>query len=171
MIRLLPEFGGSLRSHDRRRRANVVETEMQELGSTNSSSERPWKKMRSPRNPFRGSSCIIRSSKSSSVDHDQDDDHDQQILLQQSEVQREDYGETSEKKSLRGKRFLIVDDNEIQRIVAMKLISNLGGIVDLCTNGQTAFDLVRKELASREKEGNSPSLPYDYILMDCEVKH
>ena len=77
----------------------------------------------------------------------------------------------AKRKALRGKRFFIVDDNEIQRTVAMKLITNLGGIVDLCTNGQTAFDLVRTEFANREKEGNSLSLPYDYILMDCEVKH
>ena len=58
--------------------------------------------------------------------------------------------------SLRGKRVLLVDDNAINRLVAVALLERVGVIVTVATNGRDA--LLR--LASD---------PVDLILMDCQM--
>ncbi|CDP18239.1 unnamed protein product [Coffea canephora] len=69
---------------------------------------------------------------------------------------------------LKGKSVLVVDDLEVLRRVASTRISKLGARVEVCENGKEAFDKVYKVL-NDEKEINQETLPYDFIIMDCEM--
>ncbi|XP_027109545.2 histidine kinase CKI1-like [Coffea arabica] len=69
---------------------------------------------------------------------------------------------------LKGKSVLVVDDLEVLRRVASTRISKLGARVEVCENGKEAFDKVCKVL-NDEKEINQETLPYDFIIMDCEM--
>lgn len=78
--------------------------------------------------------------------------------------------QSSAEKPLSGKKILVVEDGEVLRKVATTKISKLGAVVDASENGQEAFDQVCEVLSrQRMEEGSSKSLPYDYIIMDCEV--
>jgi CheY-like chemotaxis protein len=55
-----------------------------------------------------------------------------------------------------GKKILIVEDNEINRLVARKFLEGWGLIVDEAENGKIAVELVRKN-------------PYDLIIMDLQM--
>ncbi len=55
-----------------------------------------------------------------------------------------------------GKKILLVEDNEVNRTVALRLLKKLGCTVDCAENGQLALDM----LATRE---------YDLIFMDCQT--
>lgn len=61
-----------------------------------------------------------------------------------------------ESQSASPKRILVVDDNEINQVVACKFLQKLGFEVEIARNGREAV-----EAASRT--------PYDAILMDCEM--
>jgi two-component system sensor histidine kinase/response regulator len=64
-------------------------------------------------------------------------------------------------KSLAGARILLVEDNEINQLVASEMLRNVGLQVDIAENGQFAISLV----AARMAEG----LPYDLVLMDMQM--
>jgi two-component system sensor histidine kinase/response regulator len=64
-------------------------------------------------------------------------------------------------KSLAGARILLVEDNEINQLVASEMLRNVGLQVDIAENGQFAVSLV----AARMAEG----LPYDLVLMDMQM--
>jgi CheY-like chemotaxis protein len=53
-------------------------------------------------------------------------------------------------------RILVVDDNEVNRLVACELLSELGYDYDTACNGQEAFDKVRAQ-------------HFDLVLMDCQM--
>ncbi|HTU60408.1 MAG TPA: ATP-binding protein, partial [Polyangiales bacterium] len=53
-------------------------------------------------------------------------------------------------------RVLVVDDNEVNRLVACELLSELGYDHDIACNGQEAFDKVRAQ-------------HFDLVLMDCQM--
>jgi signal transduction histidine kinase/DNA-binding response OmpR family regulator len=53
-------------------------------------------------------------------------------------------------------RVLVVDDNEVNRLVACELLNELGYDSDTACNGQEAFDKVRSE-------------HFDLVLMDCQM--
>ncbi|GAB4830570.1 hypothetical protein Ancab_020335 [Ancistrocladus abbreviatus] len=75
---------------------------------------------------------------------------------------------SSSAKPLEGKRILIVDDNQVLGMVSKAFVSRLGASVLLSHSGEEAVMLVSKGL--QEKTGlGDPKLPYDYILMDCEM--
>ncbi len=61
--------------------------------------------------------------------------------------------------SLRGKRVLLVEDNELNREVASDFLSDLGIVVESAENGKIAVDLVKKS-----KPGY-----YDLIMMDIQM--
>lgn len=71
-------------------------------------------------------------------------------------------------KPLAGKRVLVVEDDHVSRKVATILISRLGATVELCENGKESLELVSNALRNQTK--HATVLPYDYVLMDCEVK-
>ncbi|CAH9082594.1 unnamed protein product [Cuscuta epithymum] len=68
-------------------------------------------------------------------------------------------------KPLQGKRLLIVEDTPLQRKICMAVVSQLGAQSYTCDNGAEAIRLVYEALQSQDTQ-----LPFDYIIMDCEVK-
>lgn len=58
--------------------------------------------------------------------------------------------------TLSGKRFLVVDDNKINRSVVRRLLSDRGMYVDECERGRDAINII-----SSVKEGT-----YDAVFMD-----
>jgi len=58
--------------------------------------------------------------------------------------------------SLQGKKVLVVDDNEMNRLVATTILGNYGTILLEAANGQEAVDLLR-------------NAPVDIILMDIQM--
>ncbi|KAF4383567.1 hypothetical protein F8388_014067, partial [Cannabis sativa] len=60
-------------------------------------------------------------------------------------------------------------DNLLARELASRIVKQQGATTDLCSNGKEAFQLVSKELANQMKHGESMTLPYYCILMDCEM--
>jgi CheY-like chemotaxis protein len=58
--------------------------------------------------------------------------------------------------NLKGARILLVDDNEINREVALVLLTDEGLVVDVATDGQQAVDMLARER-------------YDCVLMDCRM--
>jgi CheY-like chemotaxis protein len=72
-------------------------------------------------------------------------------------------------KPLNGKNVLVVEDSMLLQRLTSSVLKKLGASVEVCTNGKEAFDEVSKSLSDQKKEGDSISLPYDIIFMDCEV--
>ncbi|OMP10949.1 hypothetical protein COLO4_04147 [Corchorus olitorius] len=85
----------------------------------------------------------------------------QQVVVHKTEEKRIE-------KPLSGKRILVVEDCNLLRRLTVTTIQKLGAEVEICINGKEAFDEVSKILKEK-KEGNSPNLHYDYIIMDCEM--
>lgn len=80
----------------------------------------------------------------------------------QHEIQECD--DSSLDKNVSAKRFLIVDDTPVQRKITMRVLRQLGANAEQCENGEQAVKLVEEGLTRA-----FPNLPYDYILMDCQV--
>jgi CheY-like chemotaxis protein len=55
--------------------------------------------------------------------------------------------------------------------VTRHILKGHGATVEVCENGEEAFQLVRIGLHNQREHSHSIVLPYDYILMDCEVKN
>ncbi|KAI3924261.1 hypothetical protein MKW98_032462 [Papaver atlanticum] len=72
---------------------------------------------------------------------------------------------------LNGKKVLVVEDQFVLRRMATAILSRLGAIVEVCENGEEAVKQVSKSLKEPDHrpEGTSKFLPYDYILMDCQM--
>ncbi|MGN0596897.1 MAG: response regulator, partial [Ruminiclostridium sp.] len=66
---------------------------------------------------------------------------------------------TDETDSFRGKRLLLVEDNELNREIAFEILNEYGFIVDTAENGKEAVDKV-----SASKLGD-----YDLVLMDIQM--
>jgi hypothetical protein len=85
------------------------------------------------------------------------------------EQELQECGNPSNEKFLSGKKILVAEDNLVLRMVNVSSLSGLGAIVEYATNGQEALQLVCNGLSDKRNHGASNILPYDYILMDCEV--
>lgn len=94
---------------------------------------------------------------------------DQESGHRPREIEEED-GETRRQKPLSGKRILVAEDSPMLQRVAKINLLHLGATVEVCENGEEALHLVRGGLKDQGDHGGPPILPYDYILMDCEVK-
>ncbi|XP_073526059.1 uncharacterized protein [Phyllobates terribilis] len=68
---------------------------------------------------------------------------------------------SSSESPLVGKRVLIVEDTMMLMLVATKIVTKMGAIVDKCNNGHEAVDHVIASFLNH--------LPYDFILMDCKM--
>lgn len=62
-------------------------------------------------------------------------------------------------KALSGKKFLVVDDNKINRTVIKRLLGDRGMIIDECDSGTTAIEIAK----TLEKD------TYDMIFMDIQM--
>ena len=58
-----------------------------------------------------------------------------------------------------GRRVLLVEDNELNREIAMELLSTTGAAIDTAENGQEAVEKMRKSTVGL----------YDMILMDIQM--
>lgn len=66
---------------------------------------------------------------------------------------------TKETDSFKGKRLLLVEDNELNREIAYEILNEYGFIVDTAENGKEAVDKI-----SASKHGD-----YDLVLMDIQM--
>lgn len=80
--------------------------------------------------------------------------------LQKSQYNDEPSGPTTQSMPLKGLKALVIDDNEINRIVAEELLIDQGVIVDLAEGGATAIEYLNR---------NMPHEQYDVILMDIQM--
>ncbi|KAL5791931.1 hypothetical protein ACOSP7_000525 [Xanthoceras sorbifolium] len=87
----------------------------------------------------------------------------------QTEITEEYDDEASYEEPLTGKRFLVAEDNGVLRKLAKCNLTKLGATVDVCENGEEALQLVSDSLKDQIKHGGPQNMPYDYILMDCEM--
>ncbi|XP_071741372.1 histidine kinase CKI1-like [Rutidosis leptorrhynchoides] len=87
----------------------------------------------------------------------------------QDEIQEITRNSPSNKSPLRGKKMLLVEDDSLQQMIAKKSLLKLGVVIDTCTNGEEALTLVNKGLDDQRDLGASHILPYEYILMDCQM--
>ncbi|KAL5560993.1 hypothetical protein UlMin_030740 [Ulmus minor] len=144
VVRLLPEFGGSTPSEIRK---NTYFSRQEEGGSSSNNVK------------FKS---LIRTRSSSS--------REGEIKEEKGDVR--DSRKTSEEQPLKGKKVLVVEDSDMLRRLAFMLVSKVGANVKLCQNGKEALELVSMALAANDqiKHGGAAILPYDYILMDCEMK-
>jgi len=68
---------------------------------------------------------------------------------------------------LRGGYVLLVEDNEINQIVAKEILQSMGLVVTLANNGEEAIELIKK---SGTVEGKtSVSKHFDLVLMDIQM--
>ncbi len=61
---------------------------------------------------------------------------------------------------LQNKNILLVDDNDVNLIIAKKILSNYGMIVSTVINGQEALDTIQSSLTTE---------PFDAVLMDIQM--
>jgi PAS domain S-box-containing protein len=59
-------------------------------------------------------------------------------------------------------RILLVEDNDINALLARRMLEKVGCVASLCGNGREAVDAVRRVIAGSEQ-------PYDLILMDVHM--
>jgi CheY-like chemotaxis protein/HPt (histidine-containing phosphotransfer) domain-containing protein len=63
--------------------------------------------------------------------------------------------------SIRGARVLLVEDNEINQLVACEMLRSVGFVVDVAHDGRLAVELVHAACAHQR--------PYDLVLMDMQM--
>ena len=63
--------------------------------------------------------------------------------------------------ALRGARILLVEDNEINQLVACEMLRSVGLEVELASDGQSAVQMVQARHADQQ--------PYDMVLMDMQM--
>jgi CheY-like chemotaxis protein len=61
-----------------------------------------------------------------------------------------------EVKAIKGSKILLVEDNEVNQLVASKILGNAGFVVTIAPDGQKAVDIVQKET-------------FDLVLMDIQM--
>ncbi|XP_022757898.1 histidine kinase CKI1 [Durio zibethinus] len=168
VIKLLPEFGGTLSqgisanlenssptkhsSIRARSRNSPHNKETQEDGS---SSDERYRKKDFSYAPVQ--THVKLNSKISSIHQ-----------LGQTEI-KNDSAESSTEKPLSGKRILIAEDNKMLSYVAAATVRQLGANVEQCENGKDALELVCNGLKDQTNDEGHHILPYDYILMDCQM--
>lgn len=94
------------------------------------------------------------------------------VLCREVQKESRNLQRNNNEKPLNGKRILVAEDSAVLRKLAMYSISRLGANVELCENGKEALELVRIGLSNlRKQKGEFEIVPYDYVIMDCEVKY
>lgn len=77
---------------------------------------------------------------------------------------RRERGKTGDGGSgIRGKKLLLVEDNELNQEIATFMLTEAGAEIESVWNGEEAVEAVRRNLEENEKQG---SRRYDAILMD-----
>ena len=76
-----------------------------------------------------------------------------------TDYQKEIEGDSYQSVDLSGKRVLVVEDNELNREIAVDLLTGLGMIVETAADGDISVDMVKQK---------SPNY-YDFVLMDVQM--
>lgn len=74
-------------------------------------------------------------------------------------AQKEEKPKTGDNVDFSGKRLLLADDIQVNRMIAVKLLEKLGFTVETAENGQEAYDKVR----------NADNGYFDLVLMDIQM--
>ncbi|KAK1558503.1 hypothetical protein Q3G72_003079 [Acer saccharum] len=152
VIRHLPEFGAPFSSG----------------GST-----RPPRSEQAPSSSHARDSRMIRASQGTHpcrghrIQHS--DTHEEDSSSTSPSEIEEVYDEAVDEKPLTGKKFLVAEDTLVLQKLDRVILTRLGATVEVCENGAEALQLVRNGLKDWTEHGGSQILPYDYILMDCEM--
>ncbi|XP_021283433.1 histidine kinase CKI1-like isoform X2 [Herrania umbratica] len=72
-------------------------------------------------------------------------------------------------KPLKGKKFLVVEDDKLLRRLTVTSLEKLGAEVEVCINGKEALDEICKNLREKKEGNSSQGVRQDYIIMDCEM--
>ncbi|MBL0882812.1 MAG: PAS domain S-box protein [Chitinophagaceae bacterium] len=80
------------------------------------------------------------------------------IILIPYEVPQEQAAERDESQLLKGKHFLVVEDNEVNQKLVSYVLKKVGGTVDIANNGRVAIDLLEQKKTT-----------YDLIIMDLQM--
>lgn len=80
------------------------------------------------------------------------------ILVAPYTESEDDIGEESEE-LLKGKRILLVEDNEINQEIAQEILGDAGLVIDIAGDGTEAVDIIK----------NAEADTYDLILMDIQM--
>ncbi|OVA16806.1 DNA mismatch repair protein MutS [Macleaya cordata] len=143
VLRLLPEFGGTIEGHSSKFMDQVDVPSINVVAHRELTDKRSDSKISEPQNSPRLQQVLHESSK------------------------------PSNDKPLNGKKILVVDDNVVSRRMANRWLSLLGATdIEFCENGEEALKQVcmsLQESDQRMQQGASKSPPYDYILMDCKM--
>ncbi|XP_011041373.1 PREDICTED: histidine kinase CKI1 [Populus euphratica] len=187
VIRLLPEFGGHELISRSKRGSTIQATNALKDPGSSSSTHSQKTKLKIPltcENSFQQVDSQAEGSLKKEKNRKnfllEDPDHShvrsksrqsptKKLPVRSSSEIQEARGNLSKGKSLRGLKFLIADDNEISRRVTRHILKGHGATVEVCENGDEAFQLVRMGLHNQREYNHSIVLPYDYILMDCEM--
>ncbi|XP_028547440.1 probable histidine kinase 2 isoform X3 [Dendrobium catenatum] len=100
---------------------------------------------------------------------------EKRILLNSAYTQQNNFvvfKDESVKEPLCGMNILLVEDTLILRQIALKLLYRSGASVKFVDNGLEALNVVKKALKETNpiSEGRSSRhLPFDFILMDCQM--
>lgn len=74
------------------------------------------------------------------------------------EIPTDQQQETDETLLLKGKHFLVVEDNEVNQKLVSYVLKKVGGTVDIANNGRVAIDLLEQK-----------NMHYDLIIMDIQM--
>ncbi|KAE9589492.1 putative histidine kinase response regulator and transcription factor RR-A-type family [Lupinus albus] len=154
VIKLLPEYGGAWKSSfHRSKKENGIEQIGGKICRVSSLS-----KQKTP--------LLDRSKSEPNIDGNSFESVEQMKKgTEDSLGGTQECGDSSNNKSLSGKRILVVEDNALLRKLALATLIPLGVTIEQCENGEQAVQLIEEGLARRD----IPYPPYDYILMDCEM--
>ncbi|OMO63979.1 hypothetical protein CCACVL1_22133 [Corchorus capsularis] len=156
VIKLLPEFGGVL--------SQGVSDKPESSSMANHSSIKA-----SSRNLL-NNNCEIQEEGSSSSDrYYRKKNPSIHQLPGQIEIKKDDAEPINTKQPLSGKRVLIAEDDTVLRRIAGVIVGRLGARFENCENGEEALQLVCSGLQDQRNDVGHFVLPYDYILMDCEM--
>lgn len=90
-------------------------------------------------------------------------DADRQSEESQARLWREQENPGDGVSGIRGKKILLVEDNELNQEIAKFMLTEAGAEIESVWNGEEAVETVRRSLMENEKQG---SRRYDAILMD-----
>jgi len=77
---------------------------------------------------------------------------------------------STENLPLKGKKILLIEDDATSVTISQRVITSLGAVTYICRNARESVNYVSRILSEQRDVGPStPSPPFDFIVIDCEV--
>lgn len=77
---------------------------------------------------------------------------------------------STENLPLKGKKILLIEDDATSVTISHRVITSLGADTYICRNARDSVNYVSRILSEQRDVGPStPSPPFDFIVIDCEV--